>query len=185
MYFLLETDYSVKPAAFRTSSLVTEFKFKPSRWITGQEMGKNEQPIAVEFFQNGGSGLAEILLDSIPLFSKELVEALQEAGVDNLQLFPAEVTERDGNPIDREYFAVNIIGLLEYADMDKSEYTDPTGTGAFAVAFRKLVIDTSRTQGLYIFRLAESVASVIVHEKIKKHLDSKNFKYLSFRPLPG
>ncbi len=185
MYYLLETDYSVKPIAYRTSSLVNEFKFQPSRWITGKVMGENEEPIAVEFWENGGQGLAEIFLDSIPLFSKELVEALKEAGVDNLQVFHAEITERDGNPVDREYFAVNIIGLVQCADMDKSEYTDTTGTGTFAVVFRKLVIDASKTQGLNIFRLAESVSSIIVHEKIKEHLDSRDFKYLSFRPLSG
>lgn len=183
MYYLIETDYFVKPTAYRTSSLTTEFKFKPSRWITGHLMSEPTQPIKVEFWKNGGNGLAEILLDSIPLFSKELVEALQSIGIDNLQVFPVTAVEREGVSINQKYYAVNVIGCIKCADMDRSEYTDITGQGLLAVNFRKLVIDEEKTYGQYMFRLAESVASIIVHEKVKLELDKKNFKYLSFRQL--
>lgn len=183
MYYLLETDYFVKPTAYRTSSLVTEFKFKPSRWITGQRMAEPKEPIKVEFWQNGGDGLAEILLDSIPLFSANLVSALQTQGVDNLQLFPVQIVERDGLQINQDYFAVNILGCVKCADMDKSEYTDITGGGLLAVNFRKLVIDEEKARGFKLFRLAESVASIIVRNDIKQALDKMNFKYLSYRPL--
>lgn len=183
MYYLLETDYSVKPTAYRTSSLTDEFMFQPSRWITGQLMDNPEEPIKVEFWKNGGNGLAEILLDSIPLFSKALVEALQRAGVDNLQTFPVTLVERNGLKIDQEYYAVNIIGCIKCADMNRSEYTDITGQGVFAVNFRKLVIDEEKAQGQSLFRLAESLSSIIIHEKVKEELDKQNFKYLSFRSL--
>lgn len=183
MYYLLEINYFVKPTPYRTSSLVKEFKFKPSRWVTGHIFGEPKEPIAVEFWENGGRGLAEILLDSIPLFSKELVNALRDCGVDNLQLFPVKIIEREGNRINQEYFAVNIVGLIKCADMEKSEYSDITGQGIIAVNFRKLIIDETIAMGFYIFRLAESVSSIIVHEKIKKYLDLKEFRYLSFRPL--
>ncbi len=183
MYYLIETDYFVEPIAYRTSSLVTEFKFKPSRWITGHLLGEPKLPITVEFWQNGGIGLAEIFLDSIPLFSKELIEALNSAGVDNLQIFPINIVERDGLPLDKEYYAVNILGCIKCADMDQSEYTDITGQGLFAVNFRNLVIDEEKAHGQYIFRLAESVSSIIVHERVKKKLEKNNFKYLKFRSL--
>lgn len=183
MYYLLETDYSVKPTAYRTSSLVTEFKFKASRWITGKVLNNPTQPIKVEFWQNGGKGLAEMFDDSIPLFSKELVQALRSVGVNNLQTFPVSIVEREGLDIDQEYLAVNIVGCIKCVDMNKSEHTDIAGQQVFA--FRQLVIDETKTQGQLMFRLAESLTSIIVHEKVKTYLDKQNFKYLSFRGLSG
>lgn len=183
MYYLIETDYFAKPTAYRTSSLTHEFMFKPSRWITGDFMEDPTQPLEIEFWQNGGDGLAEILLDSIPLFSRELIEALQEAGVDNLQIFPVIPIAKNGETINQEYFAVNIVGCIRCADMNKSDYTDLTGEGLIAVNFRKLVIDNEKAKDQYMFRLAESIASIVIHEKIKTALDNRNFKYLSFRPL--
>ena len=183
MHYLLETDYFVEPIAYRTSSLVTEFKFKASRWITGKVMNDPKQPIKVEFWQNGGNGLAEMFHDSIPLFSKELVQALQSAGVNNLQTFPVSIVEREGLDIDQEYLAVNIVGCIKCVDMNKSEHTDIAGQQVFA--FRQLVIDETKTQGQLMFRLAESLTSIIVHEKVKTYLDKQNFKYLSFRGLSG
>ncbi len=129
-------------------------------------MGSPKQPLEVEFWQNGGDGLSEIFLDSIPLFSRELVDALQEAGADNLQLFAVTPVEKNGAVIHREYCAVNIIGCVRCADLDKSDYSDE-----------------EKANGQYIFRLAESVGSIVVHERIKIALDKKQFRYVSFRQL--
>lgn len=183
MYYLIETDYFAKPTAYRTTSLTNEFKFMPSRWMTGNPMGNPKQPLEVEFWQNGGDGLAEIFLDSIPLFSRELVDALQEAGADNLQLFAVTPVEKNGAVIHREYCAVNIIGCVRCADLDKSDYSDLTGEELIAVNFRKLVIDEEKANSQHIFRLAESVGSIVVHERIKIALDKKQFRYVSFRQL--
>ena len=116
------------------------------------------------------------------LFSKELVYALKGAGVENIQIFPIDITDKS---IQKKYFAVNIIGLVECANLEHSEYTDIIGTGATAIAFRKLIIDEekAKTKGLRFFRLSESVSSIVVHENIKKHLDKKGFKYLKYRLL--
>ena len=183
MYYLMETNYFFNPTAYRTSSLVSEFKFKPSRWITGHLMGEPKEPLTVEFWQNGGDGQAELLLDSIPVFSKSLIKSLENSGVDNLQTFPINIIERDEGTINEQYLAVNILGCIKCADMELSEYTDITGEGLFAVNFRKLVIDEEKARGQYIFRLAESVSSIIIHESVKKQLENEGYKYILFRPL--
>ncbi len=141
MYYLLETNYAVEPTAYRTSSLVDDFSFEPPFWLSGDLMGQSGAKISVEFWSNGGEGLAEILLDSIPLFSKELVDALEFSGVDNLQTYPVTAVLKDGSPVSKEYLAVNILGHVRCADLEKCQYTDITGTGLMAVNFRKLIID--------------------------------------------
>ena len=183
MYYLLETNYATEPTAYRTSSLVEDFSFEPSDWLSGDLMGQPEEEICVEFWNNGGDGLAEVLLDSIPLFSKNLLSALEEAGVDNLQTYPAIAVSKDGKHLSKDYLAVNILGHIRCADLEKSQYSDITGTGLFAVNFRKLIIDEKKAKGQYMFRLAESVSSIIVHESVKQVLDQKGFSYLSFRAL--
>ena len=172
MYYLLETNYFIKPTAYRTSSLVTEFRFKPSRWITGNLLGEAKHAIEVELWQNGGDGLAEMFLDSIPLFSQKLIKVLKKSGVDNLQTFPVDIVEREGREIDEVYLAVNIIGAFKYSDTGLSELTD-----------KSLLI--GHNNELKMFRSAESLSSIIVNESVKQALEKSGFKYLQFRSVPN
>lgn len=183
MYFLLETDYFQKPEPFRTRDVDAPWGYAPSYWIRGRLMKDPAKPIEMELWsRGGGTGLAELFLDSIPLFRQDLVDALVAAGVDNLQAFPAVLTRPDGQKV-TSYRAVNILGLVKCADLGKSQYDDIGGTGLVAVAFRKLVIDAAAARNLLFFRLAESVASIIVHERVKAALEPRGFKYLSWRSL--
>jgi hypothetical protein len=182
MYHLLETNYFIRPTAYRTRSLTDIWAYTPAKWIRGRQMNAPSEPMRVELWENGGAGLAEIFLDTVPLFHGELVKALQEAGVDNLQTFPAILTTPAGQEIEN-YLATNIVGLVKCADLAASEYDDIGGTGLIAMGFRKLVIDERAARGARLFRLAEAVASIIVHEDVKTMLDLHGFKYLSWREL--
>ena len=51
-----------------------------------------------------------------------------------------------------------------------------SGTSLFCY---HLVIDESRTHGELMFRLAESVTGVVVHEKVKSHLEEAGFDDLT------
>ncbi len=175
MYYLLETNYAVKPTAYRTSSLVDDFLFEPPFWLSGETMEEPEERLRVEFWENGGDGLAEILLDSIPLFSKDLVDALKSAGVENLQTYPVTAVLKDGTSVAKEYLATNILGNVKCLDLDKSQDKE--------TARRKLIIDEKKANGKYLFRLAESVSSIIVHKSVKQALETQNFPYLAFKSL--
>ena len=85
--------------------------------------------------------------------------------------------------ISTDYSAVNIVGVLKCADLSKSDCEDIGGIGMIAVSFRKLVIDESAARGQLLFRLAESVSSIIVHEQIHKTLAAASFPYLAWRAL--
>ena len=182
MYYLLETDYFAKPGPFRTRPIKPAYGYEPSDWLRGKVMKPPSSPIQVQLWERGGGGMAEAFLDSIPIFREDLVQALSEAGVDNLQVFPAVLVPPRGEQVGT-YRAVNILGLVKCADLEKSEYDDITGTGMIAMSFRKLVIDEKAARDLPLFRLAEAVASIVVHERVKAHLDTKAFRYLSWRAL--
>lgn len=117
--------------------------------------------------------------EATQLMQKGLVSSLKAQGVDNVQEFPALLVE-DGSPIEaQDYVVVNIVGTVacaSVADSDSIPFAD-------RLFFNDLVIDTSKTQGLLMFRLAESLIDVLVHESVAKPLIQEKHPYLVFTPL--
>lgn len=93
------------------------------------------------------------------LMHTSLVEALQSAGVDNLQIFPAIVTEAGAEEENKDFVVVNVVGLASSASAD------------------------SETHQLLMFRLAESKLNLIIHERIAENLIHRNFPYLNITPI--
>jgi hypothetical protein len=105
------------------------------------------------------------------LMSRDLLDALRTAGVDNLQTFPALITE-EGRPGGIEnYEVVNVLGLVSCADAGRSVAV-PLATASY---FDKLVIDPARTRDLLLFRLAESMMDILVHERVAKQIIPRQF----------
>jgi hypothetical protein len=113
------------------------------------------------------------------LMRKELVKALEDTGVDNLQTFPARITEEGAPGAIEDYLAVNVIGLVASANQKKSRSV-PLATGQY---FEHLVIDPKRAGKLLLFRLAESLVDVIVHEKVADALTKQEFEGLQLIKL--
>lgn len=112
---------------------------------------------------------------ALPVWSKTLLEAFQSAGVDNIQYFPAIISDDDGKISWNNYFAINVIGLVAAADLSASHYTTigERPSGLKFVGFHEMVIDPSKTHGLVFFRLAESPLELIVHKHVIDHLKAK------------
>ncbi|MDG9672263.1 hypothetical protein ONV78_31315 [Hahella sp. CR1] len=117
-----------------------------------------------------------------PIFSDELIAALEECGVDNLDTYNLDLFDPDNGQTYTNYKVVNIIGLIAAADMQKSDATihDSGSPPLYDVDFDSLVIDPAKAGGHYFFRLAESTNALIVHEKVKQHLLAKGFTDLAF-----
>ena len=112
----------------------------------------------------------------IPVMSKRFVNALNEIGVDNIQTFPAVLVHEETGLKWSEYFAVNIVGKLACANLDKTTY----GTiGAGVIDIENLILDYEKTKSAILFRLAEDPTIIIINEKIFNKLDS--FSEPSFR----
>ena len=127
-----------------------------------------------------GPHMPEYMDCKMPIFRNDLIEALQEAGVDNLELFDLTIVDPDNGQRYTDYKAVNIIGCIAAADMGKSEATVHPGGAVADVDFDKLVIDESKPQCPLMFRLAESVNVIMVHKKVKEHLEAKGFNGVKF-----
>jgi len=114
-----------------------------------------------------------------PIFHRQLVEALQKTGVDNLEIFPALVNNSQTGEVIEDYVAVNIVGLVSSADMEKSD-SEPLADVHF---FFDLAIDPEKTKGLLMFRLAEQPMDIIVHEKVAKSIQEGNFTGIILEPV--
>jgi hypothetical protein len=127
-----------------------------------------------------GPDMPEFFDESVPLFREDLIAAMQEAGVDNLDLYDAVIYDPDTKKRYTNYKAVNIIGAIAAADMSKSKATVHPGGPVIDVEFDELVLDETRTGGVLIFRLAEATGTILVHERLRDHLLAKGFTALEF-----
>jgi hypothetical protein len=109
------------------------------------------------------------------LLRDDLAQALKDAGVDNLQFFPAIIHDPESGKSYTNYKTFNLVGLVSAADMSKSEGESLTGGPPLIdVFFTKLVLDESKTHNILMFRLAEAPSTILVHQSVKDYLE-KNF----------
>ena len=94
-----------------------------------------------------------LLGGAFPMASQQLLKVLTDAGVDNLQVFPAVLQLSGGTW--RQHAVFNVIGLV-----DAAESPEP------------LIISRARTRDLPAFRLFGHADAVLVHDRVQRALDS-------------
>jgi uncharacterized protein DUF1629 len=152
-------------------------------WLLGERF-TTVIPEPLEFtLDNSQPGrLPDFLDGTIPLMSDRLIAALRAAGVDNIDAYRAEIRRGDGTLASKQYKAINVIGVVSAADMAKSKVAEGLPVELIDTSFDSLAIDESRASGLLLFRLAEAVTTVLVHETVKEHLEQNGFDALGFIP---
>jgi len=166
----------------------TSIKFYPEvdgvpSWYSGSRLGPGvAEPIRLEWDPYTGGPKLAFYKPMIPLMRKDLLVALGEAGIDNLDAYRAEICDQETGEADRNYMAVNIIGLVSAADLGGSRYADPSGTGLLDMDFDSLAIDLGKARGLKMFRLAECASGIVVHRTVRDHLKAKGGFGLVFIP---
>ena len=113
------------------------------------------------------------------LMSRPLVDALHEAGVDNLEVFPAVLVDSATGNAREDYCVVNVVGKVAAADMKQSAAI-PLGDKQ---VFTKLTVDPGKAKDLLMFRLAESLVDVIVHEKVARAIAARQLGAVALSPV--
>jgi len=156
-------------------------------WKTGSPIKKERKdnipnPVHLDFdVHHGYEGLPPEIEDlGIPLMSKRLCDILLNAGVDNLELFPAKLkNNQTGQEFD--YYVYNILGLVAAMDLKKSTYEtyrDKKPSGDTTI--HELVIDEDEIHDALFFRLAEDLSTIVVHESIKNAIESAGLNTILF-----
>lgn len=149
MYFQLKRDKFSDIEINEPENLPLDLSF-----MRGTSVALPKEPEMV-FTTNAVSGdkLPDFAGGSIPVMSLRFLTLLENAGVDNLQKFPILIKSEEDDTIWNGYFAVNILGLIQCADLSKSDYGEICD-GLYD--FDSLAIDTSKLNGVLLFRLQES-----------------------------
>lgn len=179
-YFILDVEcerrmllFDIPDPGFDDSWLAGRlFKVKPTSPVVARIQPGDERGELLPYF------------GTPPIMSDAFHEALRDAGVDNLEVFDAVIQSKDGSIVHRGYKAFNILGLVRAADMSRTRFFDNSPSRVIDASIQSLAIDPDQANGLLMFRLAEYVGAVVVHEKVKQAIEAKSFPYVVFRD-PG
>lgn len=128
---------------------------------------------------DGGEPPALFDQGTLPLMHQRLVDALADAGVDNLQLFPATLRRADGGGEWSDYHAFNVVGRVRAVDAGQSEVetipADPDNP-----FYRSLVLDEAAAGISPLFRLAEVPGVIVVSDAVRAAIERAGITGLAF-----
>jgi hypothetical protein len=153
-------------------------------WVGGRRFeAPPPVPLRFEVFRDGGARMPAFFVPTIPLMRHDLLVALRQSGVDNLDDYPAEVFIPQTGVETHDYRAVNVVGVVKAADLAQSSFSAPSGRPTIDVDFDSLVLDESLVADRLLFRLAEAVSAILVHDKVRRAVEPLQFDMLRFRPI--
>src|SRR5262245_54011844 len=124
---------------------------------------------------------AEIIWMPIPLMTRRLVDALRASGVDNLQTYDTRLVEPRGPnpPPENHYLAVNLVGLVAAADLQKSKLNPEVKERLISVDFHSLAVDKAKARDQLLFRLAENTSVILAHERVRESVEKAGINSLT------
>lgn len=150
-------------------------------WNAGEQLESvPELPIHARAITDDQTVLAEFWDASLPLMTQRLHEVLLAAGVSNLDVYPAVLTDSRSGVEDNSYVAFNIIGTIAAADLQNTKFAPGSTDRMISADIDKLTIDPSKTKGALMFRLAEAVNAIVVHETVKNAVEAAGIDTLTF-----
>lgn len=164
-YFELVNDkrYDGTSRIYGPKGLPVEFDL-----MSGEEMDI-EVDLPLVYSTNAGAGdeVRDFLRGSFSIASSRFVELVQQSGVQNLQIFPAEVRSETDGHIWHDYVGINVLGLISCAVLSESTY-DEIMPGHYI--FDELSIDANKANGALMFRLREHPPTIIIHRSVGRYI---------------
>jgi hypothetical protein len=115
---------------------------------------------------------AHFISGVVPVFSAQMIEQFRAAGIDNFQLFPIHLVSTIDGHVWPNYFALNVLGMIEAIDAEASTGKtlmggDMYGDGVPPLEeYTKIIIDSSKVNGALMFRDIRSPADIIFDYKV-------------------
>jgi hypothetical protein len=152
-------------------------------WVSGERFRDPiPQPITLYWYPENEDAPPKALYKAgIPMMKAALHKAFLDAGVDNLDTYALEIRSETKPEIDRTFVAFNVVGTIAAADMKKSKYNTNGGPAMVSVDFAGVTVDPEKARDALLFRLAQNVSAIVVHDRVKKKLETTGFG-LSFIP---
>jgi hypothetical protein len=118
-------------------------------WLSGKEIPKGAFKVPIQYQVESADEMGAFYELDIPLMREDLVNILKKCGAKNLQIYPVELTAIDSGEKVKDYFAVNVVGLIN-AEMTKYKSDGVT-------LIKEVRIPDGAAKELVIFRLQEEL----------------------------
>lgn len=152
-------------------------------WILGERFSvPPPEPVraTIRGLDDDDTVMAELWKSPVPVMSRRLLGALQQAGVSNLDVYPAVLSDPSSGKDYDDFVAFNVIGKISAVDLTRSRLAPGPVDQRHSMSIDQLLLDEARIQGALMFRLAEAVSTIIVHASIKAHVEGAGFDTLTF-----
>lgn len=162
---MAEGEYPIRPISKSPEGL--------GNWRDGSPVARSVPEPLVYTLRAGAEGEPKPMYyaEAVPVMRDDVAATLRAAGVHNIEYFDAVLKDPDNGREYTDYKAYNIVGLVACADMTASRLMDSNESDLLDMDFESLVIDESRTGGALLFRLAENVSAIVVHEQVKRAIE--------------
>lgn len=152
-------------------------------WMTGKAFDKQPPlPIIVKLRGTDEDDwtLGDLWLTPITVMSKRLYETLVQAGVATMDTYPVELHDPVNGTLHENFIAFNITCKLSAADASNTTFAPENTDTLISADIDSLAIDANKASDALLFRLAESVNTIIVHESIKQAIEAAGIDTLTF-----
>ena len=132
---------------------------------------KPKSPFIVEVDVEKGETPGHYFKKSVPILSKAFISVLTEVGIDNFQTFPVTLRNSKSGEEWHDYYAFNVLGLLDSMDMKNSTF-DELMEGDIEDGVAELLhvtdmkIDENKTKGILMYRDIRDPVDIIFDERI-------------------
>jgi len=125
-------------------------------------------PFKLKMSPRSGDYRGCIIGGLVPLFHRIFREKLEQLKITNIQYFPVELTNPEGE-IEIPYSIANVIGLMEAVDIENSiiEESSVSGARGWLQSFK---IDPLKARGQRLFRIVEAPNLIIIDETLRDGL---------------
>lgn len=150
-------------------------------WTSGRRFRRPPvEPVEITIDPTHSDDLLEFENITALVMTKRLLKALQETGVDNLDVYRAVIRNPESGFETHDYVACNLIGLVKAADLSGSKVVGGSGDGLIDVDFDAVKIDPLKAKDHLLFRLAENISAIVVHESVKNHILNSGIDTITF-----
>lgn len=152
-------------------------------WMTGARFDRQPpEPIVIKLRGTDEPNwvLGDLWLTPITVMSTRLYEALKGVGVDNLDTYTVELHDPVSKKVHKDFVAFNLVGKLAAADRGETKFSEDVKERMVAADIEKLVLDEKKTRGALMFRLAESINVILVHDAVRRAVLAAGIDTLTF-----
>ena len=157
---------------------------KGDGWMRGQKFKTQvAEPVLITAKEGFDKGTLMTFYGAPTIMRLDLYEAILSAGADNIEAWSAVVQKADGTLLSDQYVAFNVVGLVSAAG-PATTFAAENPSRWIDASVESLDLEPRATHDLFVFRLAESINTVVVHENVKAAVEAQGIPNVQFIDPP-